>query len=391
MRILQVVPTYLPAYRYGGPIRSVHGLSCALVQRGHDVEVYTTSMDGPHDLDVPLGQPVSLDGVKVTYFPVPCLRRLAWAPELSRRLRKTIRVFDVVHLHSVFLWPTWAAARAARRAGRPYFLSPRGMLGKDLIRRKSRWVKSAWIRLVERKTIASAAGLHVTTKLEAAEIRAWGFNCPEIICIPNAIQRPGRCAALSEGPFANLPRPYALFLSRISWKKGIERLIKAWAMVSNLYLVIAGNDEDNYLPTLKALVQELGLTARVLFTGPLADTDKWAVYENAEMFVLPSYSENFGNVVAEAMIMSCPVIVTPEVGLAETVREFGAGLITSGQPEDLAAKIHAIQANVDRRSEMGSRGFRAASALFASDVVASHLEAMYLRSLKGEPQRSTPT
>jgi glycosyltransferase involved in cell wall biosynthesis len=180
-------------------------------------------------------------------------------------------------------------------------------------------------------------------------------------------------------------------LSRISWKKGIERLIKAWAMVSNLYLVIAGNDEDNYLPTLKALVQELGLTARVLFTGPLADTDKWAVYENAEMFVLPSYSENFGNVVAEAMIMSCPVIVTPEVGLAETVREFGAGLITSGQPEDLAAKIHAIHANVDIRSEMGRQGLRAASALFASDVVASRLEAMYLRSLKGEPQRSTPT
>jgi glycosyltransferase involved in cell wall biosynthesis len=89
--------------------------------------------------------------------------------------------------------------------------------------------------------------------------------------------------------------------------------------------------------------------------------------------------------------MSCPVIVTPEVGLAETVREFGAGLITSGQPEDLAAKIHAIHANVDIRSEMGRRGLRAASALFASDVVASRLEAMYLCSLKGEPQRSTPT
>jgi glycosyltransferase involved in cell wall biosynthesis len=391
MRILQVVPTYLPAYRYGGPIRSVHGLSCALVQRGHDVEVYTTSMDGPQDLDVPLGQPVSLDGVKVTYFPVPCLRRLAWAPALSRRLQETIRSFDVVHLHSVFLWPTWAAARAARRARRPYVLSPRGMLGKDLIRRKSRWVKTAWIRLVERRNIASAAGLHVTTELEAAEVRAWGFNFPEIICIPNGIQRPSRCAALSEGPFANLPRPYALFLSRISWKKGIERLIRAWAMVSNLYLVIAGNDEDNYLPTLKTLVQELGLTARVLFTGPLADTDKWAVYENAEMFVLPSYSENFGNVVAEAMIMSCPVIVTPEVGLAETVREFGAGLITSGEPQDLAAKIYAIQANPDIRREMGNRGFRAASKIFAWDVVASRVEAMYLRSLKSVSQGTIPT
>lgn len=391
MRILQVVPSYVPAYRYGGPIRSVHRLSCALIQRGHDVEVYTTNIDGPHDLDVPLGQPVSLDGVKVTYFAAPCLRRLAWAPALSRRLQEKIRSFDVVHLHSVFLWPTWAAARAARRAGKPYFLSPRGMLGKDLIGRKSRWVKSAWIRVVERENIARAAGLHVTTELEAAEVRKLGFKCPEIICIPNGIQRPSRCATLSEGPFANLPRPYALFLGRINWIKGIDRLIRAWDMVSNLYLVIAGNDEDDYLPALRALVQELGLTARVLFTGPIADKDKWAVYENAEMFVLPSYSENFGNVVAEAMIMSCPVIVTPEVGLAETVREFGAGLITSGEPQDLAAKIYAIQSNAEIRREMGSRGFCAASAMFGSDVVASRIEAMYLRSLKGLSQGTSPT
>ena len=78
LRILQVVPTYFPAVRYGGPIRSVHCLSKALVERGHEVHVFTSSMDGPNDLDVPLVTPVNMDGVLVHYFPVRWLRRLCW-------------------------------------------------------------------------------------------------------------------------------------------------------------------------------------------------------------------------------------------------------------------------------------------------------------------------
>src|SRR5579859_5635211 len=99
LRILHVVPTYYPAVRYGGPIRSVHGLAAALVRRGHEVHVYTTSVDGDKDLDVPLGEPVNLDGVAVHYFRVPGLRRLCWCPSLGRRLRASVASFDVVHLH----------------------------------------------------------------------------------------------------------------------------------------------------------------------------------------------------------------------------------------------------------------------------------------------------
>jgi glycosyltransferase involved in cell wall biosynthesis len=380
MRILQVVPAYLPAFRYGGPIRSVHGLSCALAQRGHEVEVYTTSMDGKQNLDVPLGQPVNLDGVKVTYFPVPWMRRLAWAPALSRRLRQTMHGFDVVHLHSVFLWPTWAAARAALRAGKPYFLSPRGMLVDDLIKRKSRWVKGAWIQLIERQNIAGAAGVHVTTELEATRMRALGLKLPEVHCVPNGVQRPSSHTPLSAGPFAELPRPYALFLGRINWEKGLDRLIKAWAMVPDLHLVIAGNDEENYMPKLKALAHQVGVADRVLFVGPVTDTDKWALYENAEMFILPSYSENFGNVVAEAMAMSCPVVVTPEVGLAEVVRTSGAGIITPGEPKELAANVSALLASGSEREEMGMRGFQVAVEQLSWGAVACRIESMYLHA-----------
>ena len=128
MRILHVVPTYLPATRYGGPIHSVHGLCAALAADGHDVHVFTTSVDGPGDSPVPLGQPVALDHVNVWYFPSRRLRRLYWSPPMARALRRDAASFDLLHLHSVFLWPTWAAARAAAAARVPYVISPRGML-----------------------------------------------------------------------------------------------------------------------------------------------------------------------------------------------------------------------------------------------------------------------
>ena len=152
LRILHVVVTYYPAVRYGGPIRSVHGLAAAQAQRGHDVHVYTTNVDGDSVLDVPTDRPAELDGVKVHYFPVSqALRRLYGSPALARRVRETIGEFDVAHIHAVFLLPLRDAARAAARAGVPYVVTPRGMLIRVLIQRKSRWVKTAWINLIERK------------------------------------------------------------------------------------------------------------------------------------------------------------------------------------------------------------------------------------------------
>ncbi|MEZ5582503.1 MAG: glycosyltransferase [Candidatus Competibacteraceae bacterium] len=142
MRLLHVVPTYLPATRYGGPIYSVHGLCKALAARGHEVHVFTTNVDGPGDSDVPLTKPVRRDGVSIWYFPSRQLRRLYWSPPMAKALRKLMPGFDLVHLHSIFLWPTWMAARCARHCNVPYILAPRGMLVKELIQRKSSWIQN---------------------------------------------------------------------------------------------------------------------------------------------------------------------------------------------------------------------------------------------------------
>jgi glycosyltransferase involved in cell wall biosynthesis len=368
--------------RYGGTIRSVHGLASALARRGHEVHVYTTSVDGKKDLDVPLDRPVDLDGVAVHYFRVPALRRLFWTPALRRRLQETVSDFDLVHLHSVFLFPTWAAARTAAWAGVPYVMSPHGMLVGDVIRRKSRLVKTAWINLIERTTLARAAALHVTADLEGEEIRALQLPMPDIVRqVPNGLDWPALYVPLSETPFATLPPRFGLFLSRISWKKGLDRLITAWQRVPDLPLVIAGNDDEAYTPKLRRLAQSLGIAPRVIFTGPVSDDHKWALYERAELFLLPSYSENFGMVVAEAMYMGCPVVLTPEVGIARLVASAGAGIVTSNNPATLGMAINDLLADPDQRREMGRRGAEAARRLFSWSHVIDQMESLYLSAM----------
>src|SRR5215203_3013408 len=207
MRILHVVPTYLPALRYGGPIVAVHGLCKALAARGHQVDVFTTNVDGDGTLDVPVATHVDLDGVRVHYFP-SSFPRLYWSPAMGKALDAGIARYDVVHIHAVYLWTGIAAARAARKAGVPYVISPRGMLVPELIRRKSRMVKSLWLQLLERRGFAHAAAIHFTSSLEGEEAKLVGLPLPSPFVVPNGIDVEAR---------PDVPRDPAtlLFLGRV--------------------------------------------------------------------------------------------------------------------------------------------------------------------------------
>lgn len=381
MRILHIVPSYLPAVRYGGPIVSVHGLCKALAHRGHDVHVFTTNVDGPRDSDVALGVPVDLDGVKVWYFPSRHLRRLYWAPEMGRALVEQAPRFDVLHLHSVFLWPTTAAARVARRCGVPYVLAPRGMLVADLIRRKSRWLKTAWITLFERANLARAALVHFTSTVEAQEAARLGLAFGASCVIPNGLDDEALGEARNESRIARegpegLGR-YLLFVGRVNWKKGLDRLIAALPLVPDCRLVIAGNDEEGYRTTLDALARDKGVTGRVSFPGPVYGPEKSALLRGALAFVLPSYSENFGNAALEAMAARCPVVVTPEVGIADLVRQSGAGVVVEGEPDRLGQAIAELISDEERLKEMGRRGRDAVVGQYSWDAVAGRMEEAY--------------
>jgi glycosyltransferase involved in cell wall biosynthesis len=380
VRILHVVPTYLPAWRHGGPIYAVHGLAKALAARGHEVTVFTTDVHGSGRLDVLLATPVKMDGVTVWYFPVTAPRRLYRSPAMGAALARRMPVTDLVHLHSVFLWPTAAAARAAERAGVPYLLAPRGMLVGDLLRRRGWLRKRLWIELAERRTLKRAAGLHVTSALEGEEAARLGLGLPAVHVVPNGVEPepPAAEADLSPAVRAALARPpLLLYLGRVSWKKGLDRLIPALAQVPNATLAVAGNDEEGYGEPLARLAREAGVAERVLFLGPVHGADKAALLRGAAALVLPSYSENFGNAVLEAMATGCPVVVTPEVGLAGVVQESGAGLVAAGDPPTLGAALRALLDDPERRAEMGRRGAETAARCFGWGVIAARMEAVY--------------
>lgn len=362
MKILHVVPTYLPATRYGGPIVSVHGLCRALAARDHDVHVFTTNVDGERTSDVPLGVAVSLDKVNVHYFPSP-LRRLYYSPGMRRALRD-VGDFDVVHLHSVFLWPTYAAARAARKAGKPYIVSPRGMLVPELIAKKSSLAKRAWIRVVETRTFLHSSIVHFTSHREREDARRTGIPIPGAVIIPNGVEL-SLDRLLERGS-------ELLFIGRINWKKGLDRLIEAMRLLPEARLTIAGNDEENYRVTLPH-------AENVRFIGPVSGEAKDELLRRAAALVLPSYSENFGNVVLEAMAVGAPVVVTPEVGLAAEVERSGAGVVTPNDPPTLAAALRALLADPARRAEMGRRGRAVVEARYTWERVAAQMEELYAR------------
>jgi glycosyltransferase involved in cell wall biosynthesis len=381
MHILQILPAYLPAVRYGGPTFAVHGLCRALVARGHDVEVFTTNINGREDSQVPLGTPVTIDGVIVRYFASTQLRRLFWSPALGRALSARIHRYDIVHLHSVYLWPTWFAARCARKAEIPYVLSPRGMLVKELIKRRSRIAKTAWLNLIERTNLERAAAIHVTSNVEADQLGRFGWHLPRIETIPNGVEDlEGEWRTVISEDVLQITdkKPFVLFLGRLSWKKGLDRLLAAFAKTSVPRLVIVGPDDEGIAASLLAFARELGIASRVQFlTRTVLGADKTHLFKTADLFVLPSYSENFGNTVLEAMQHRLPVIATPEVGAAAILEEAGAGIVVSGEPRLFAAAIQQIATSEQLRRDMGDAGARHVKRHYSWTRAAGEMEQLY--------------
>ena len=388
MRVLHVVPTYFPAVRYGGPIWSVHSLCRALVLRGHEVNVVTTNIDGPGKLDVPTNRPVNLDGVSVSYFPSNHLRRLYWSPPLAEHLRGVIKNIEFIHLHSIFLWPTSAAARIAARNHVPWCVAPRGALVPELVRQRNKWIKNAWLSLIENRTLEGAAFIHATSELEAVNVAGFGLRLPPVIVIPNGVDIPGSVDAddiTSTLPFNRSSGPLFLFLGRVNWKKGLDRLIPALVQVPTAQLVVAGNDEEGLTPHLQKLAQNAGVASRVFFIGPVHGKAKDALLRAATLLVLPSYNENFGNVVLESLACGRPVAVTAAVGVAPIVVAANAGMVVPDEPVAMGLALAALVASPDRLDEMGRNGRELVSSSYSWDAIARRMEVAYAEARESVP------
>ena len=258
---------------------------------------------------------------------------------------------DLAHIHGLWLPLHHAAVRAARQRGIPYVVSPRGMLEPWALAHR-RWKKRLAWQLYQKSDLRGAALLHATSEVEAASIRRLGLRAP-IALIPNGVDVPSPLPARARGPVRR-----ALFLSRLHPVKGLPLLIEAWSRVrpDAWELVLAGPDEGGYRAAIEALVRQAGLPDVVTFAGPVADADKWALYRTADLVVLPTHSENFGLVVAEALGAGVPVLTTKGAPWRE-LETHACGWWTDVSADAIAAALaEATQTPRADLDAMGERG-----------------------------------
>jgi glycosyltransferase involved in cell wall biosynthesis len=389
MKVLHVLPSFAPAWRYGGPVRAAFELSREQARQGAEVSVYTTNIDGPSDLDVPTGRPLSMEGVRVTYFPVQFPRSYSFSLGLSRALRDTVRRFDIVHVHSVFNWALSPSAYYCRRFRIPYVVRPCGMLDPVAIDKPyepawrslaGRIKKKIYLGLVEGGHLQSAAALHFTCRRELEQSRWAARDVPGFIT-PLGITP---LELPPDRPRFGLP-PQAtviLFLSRIDRKKGLDLLLAGFEKIARdeprAWLAVAGDGSPEYVREVKARVQRI---PRARWLGPVEGETKWALLRSADLFVLPSHHENFALAAAEAMGAGLPVVVSDRVGVAESVLESGGGLVTRCESTEVAEAMERLLRHPEERSRMGALARRRARQAFQWPGIARDVLDEYRRIL----------
>lgn len=399
MRIIHLVPTYLPATRYGGPIQSVHNLNKELVRQGAVVTVLTTNIDGPKNLSVPIGKPVIIDGVEIIYFPTKFSRKWFFAPELFHYFEGIIEDFDLVHITSVFLSFSFFGARIARRHKKPYLISPRGSLMKKTFVRKF-LKKKLYFEILEKKSLAEAAIVHLTSEAEKTDYSAAGFPARRISVIGNGldISLINSQEKLADEYFPpdyfrkkfNLQsnQKIVICLGRIDWTKGFDDLIPAFASVIEEFpdavLMIVGNDERGYRKTVEGLVQRNNLERSVIFAGLLEGPEKIGILKSGSVFVQASYSESFGMAVAEAMSVGLPIVATKGVAVASLVKETGSGLIVEKNKNNLAEALLSILRDPAKAAAMAENGRNKARKIFSFSRIAADFLALYNETIENE-------
>lgn len=381
MKILHAIATI--AARDGGPSKACFEMARAVARRGHDVSIYTTNMDGPGVLDVPVGEAVERDGVTLRHFPVTFPRFWGTSPDMARALAAAIPEVDVVHLHSLYMFHDKVVGRECRRSGVPYIMRPHGTLDPYLYRRR-RLRKTLMELWFQNAVTRNAARIHFTTEEEMQLAEPHVFGVPGIV-VPNG---------LDTDEYENLPprggfrakhsdigeRPIVLFFGRLNFKKGLDILTRAFADVAarvpDARLVVAGPD-DGMLAKTQAWAAEYGIAERTTFTGMVTGADKLALLADSDLFVLPSYTENFGIAVVEAMACGLPVAISDKVNLWHEVARADAGWVTPTEAVAFADAIVAALADRDGARAKGERGRRLVADRYTWPEIGRALEEVY--------------
>jgi glycosyltransferase involved in cell wall biosynthesis len=375
MNILHLIATLAP--ESGGPAQACLEMATAVAARGHQVSIFTTDYGAALE-----GRTPADETVDIRVFPVQW--PTDWKPSIpmAHFLVESMDNYDVIHLHSLYLFHDWVGGILAQRARIPYIVRPHGLLDPYIWehhRPRKRLVEV----LFQTRVLNHAAAIHYTSELERE------------ISGPYAGTAPSRVVPLgvSLKNLENLPPPevfhrqfpatagkrIVLFFSRLHQKKGLDLLVPAFAaahrVAPDLHLVIAGPDDGVLAATIERVAAH-GIDAAVTFTGMRTGEDKLAAFGAASMFVLPSYSENFGIAVVEAMAAGLPCIVSDQVNIHRDISDQGA-IIVPCEVAPLARAIGELAADPVRARAMGVEAQATARRLYDWPNVAAALEKFY--------------
>jgi glycosyltransferase involved in cell wall biosynthesis len=390
MRLLHVTQSYYPFLEKGGPTVKVRALARGLASSGHNVTVLTADLgfDSAKKQSAGVtrgrwGFEAKENGVEAIYLATPAkYRSLTWNQGIPVFCRDRLGEYDVTHIYGLYDVMGPRVAGRCRRILKPYVVEPMGMF-RPIVR--NIWMKRVYHLVLGSSLLQGARRIIATSEREREELLEGGMPDSKIVVRRNGIEGPDQIPR--RGSFRNqwnIPgdSKLVLFLGRLVSKKSPDLMLEAffrWSSrqngASRAMLVMAGPDEgDGFRENLETSATRMGIGAKVLFTGPLYEGAKWAAYRDADLFVLPSQNENFGNTAAEAIVCGTPVLITDRCGVAPLVGQ--AGLVVSHDCAALEAGLSRILENSAIAAELRDGCRAAANSLSWAEPLAQ-MEALY--------------
>ncbi len=390
MKVLHVIPSYEPAWSFGGTVTATSNLCRALARQGVDVTVYTTDTDGKGShLNVPLNEPVDLGGVKVWYFRCDLgVKKAFYSKGLATKLKTTIKGFDLIHASAIWQWMQIDVYKACKNFLKPYIISPHGSFSpwpwsQNSLRKKFYW------QFFGKKTITNSFAIHFTTEDE----RNKSFSNVAILSkipsfiVPNGLDIDIIKKRKNIREMFHIPsnKFILLYIGRIHKIKGIHFVLEALKKLNDerFVFMVVGNKEDiiymNYLTELsKDLIKDT-----IIWCDQVNPEEVWDYYYTANLFVLPSYHENFGMVVVEAMACGLPVLISKNVAIWQEVQADSAGFVVNQDAVEIANILKKLSEDPNVLNHMSENARKSVENRYDINKVASLMIKTYEDVLTG--------
>ncbi|MEM9213301.1 MAG: glycosyltransferase [Cyanobacteria bacterium P01_F01_bin.150] len=369
----------------GGTATAISSLAGALKKTPLDSQIFTLDYTN-------CGSQLLPQDVVVHSYPATFLTKnfRGFQPYAGNQLTNLSKNLDLLHNHGLWMFPNLYARQASICNDLPLITSPRGML-ETWSRKRSRLKKGLAWWLYEYKNLDCVTAFHATSQSEVASIRQAGFKQPialisDGVALPGNNEKPERDILFKEFPQLSSPN-WLLFLSRLHPKKGLEDLLEVWKLISpkfsDWHLIIAGPDWQNYRNKLEKLTKSYSLDKSVTFTGMLTGDKKISALHNSDLFVLPTYSENFGIAIAESLSYGVPAITTKGAPWQDLEINKCGWWINKTQAELADTLVEAMQLPKEQRYIMGKRGQELIKDKYSWNSIARDMAYFYNWILKG--------